>query len=71
MNNLHNKKLETIKDDLALILKGYFIRWREQFPNEDKDVDELPLQNARNIINLLLKKYNEAYDTLREQGEEE
>ena len=57
-------EMEEIKDDLALVIKGFFIRWREQFPEEDKDVDELPLKNAKNMVSFLIKKYKE-YESLK------
>lgn len=52
-------KLDEIKDELARDIKGWFVRWRSQYPEEDRDIDELPHQNAKNIISILLKKYDE------------
>lgn len=52
-------ELEEIKDELARDIKGWFMRWRSEYPEENKDIEELPHQNAKNIVSILLKKYNE------------
>jgi len=52
-------EVEELITKLAKDITRWFRNWREQFPEENKDHEELPLNNAKNIVSIMLKKYRE------------
>lgn len=52
-------ELEEFYQRMARDIARWFRNWREQFPEENKDHEELPLNNAKNIVSIMLKKYRE------------